>query len=576
MDFMKLKATLSLDSSEYEEGLDKSEKKAGGFKAKAIKVFKGVGVAAAAITTATVAVGGAFAKATGAVADYGDNVDKMSQKMGLSAEAYQEWDAVMQHAGTSMETMKAGMKTLANAAEKGNKAFERIGLTQEQVANMSQEELFEATISGLQNVEDTTERTYLAGQLLGRGATELGALLNQSAEDTDAMRQRVHELGGVMSDEAVTAAARYKDSLQDMTTAMAGAKRNIVSTFLPAVTDVMDGIGNLFSGKNKKGLGQIKDGVSNFVSTLSGAIPKVMKVGSSIVGAIGEAIMENLPALLEAGVQAIVELASGLTQAMPELVPKVVDVVILMSKTIIKNLPVILEAGVKLLLGLGKGIIKALPSILRTLGSVVKKLGLIFLKYNWITVGLKMLSKVWSGIKMVAPKLLAFVLRVVKKILNYFGLDGLVEKVAGVFESVKKTISDKIDAAKKLISGWIQKVKDLFPFDIGKIFKGWFPKIKLGFKKTEDSAETTSTEDKEYFAKAMTNPYMFDRETVFAAGEAGDEVLYGRKALMRDIAEATSGQSVQITNYITVEGAESPEDFAMRLVKQMRLDMRMA
>ena len=108
---------------------------------------------------------------------------------------------------------------MANAVENGNKAFQRIGLTQEELANMSQEEIFDATIAGLQNVEDETERTYLAGQLLGRGATELGALLNTSAEETQAMKDRVHELGGVMSDEAVKSAAAYQDQLQDMKTA---------------------------------------------------------------------------------------------------------------------------------------------------------------------------------------------------------------------------------------------------------------------------------------------------------------------------------------------------------------------
>ena len=45
------------------------------------------------------------------VAAYGDNIDKMSQKMGMSAEAYQEWDAVMQHSGTSMEAMKSSISS---------------------------------------------------------------------------------------------------------------------------------------------------------------------------------------------------------------------------------------------------------------------------------------------------------------------------------------------------------------------------------------------------------------------------------------------------------------------------------
>ena len=189
----------------------------------------GLGIAAAgfaAVTAAAVGATKAISDSITATAEYGDTVDKMSQKMGVSATAYQEWDFIMQHCGTSMETMKASMKTLATAAENGSEAFERLGISQEQIANMSQEELFNATIAGLQNVTDETERTYLAGQLLGRGATELGALLNMSAEETEEMRQQVHDLGGVMSDEAVAAAAAFQDSLQNLQTAAAGIKRS--------------------------------------------------------------------------------------------------------------------------------------------------------------------------------------------------------------------------------------------------------------------------------------------------------------------------------------------------------------
>ena len=181
MDVFDLMAKLTLDSSEYDSGLDDAEGKASSFGSRLKSGFgvvtkAGVATVAAAAAVGTAAVG-AFAKAATTTAAYGDTIDKMSQKMGMSAQAYQEWDAVMQHSGTSMETMKSGMKTLANAVEKGNAAFERIGLTQQQIASMSQEDLFAATIAGLQNVESETERTYLAGQLLGRGATELGALL---------------------------------------------------------------------------------------------------------------------------------------------------------------------------------------------------------------------------------------------------------------------------------------------------------------------------------------------------------------------------------------------------------------
>lgn len=202
----------------------------------------------AAFGTTVVAAAKAMWSAITDTADYGDMVNDMSQKMGMSAEAYQEWDAVMQHSGTTMETLKSGMKTLANAVENGNEAFERLGITEKDLASMNSEELFSAVITGLQNVEDTTERTYLAGQLLGRGATELGVLLNESAESTQAMKDRVHELGGVMSDEAIRASDEFNDNMQDLKTAFSGLGRDIIADALPALNSVLSVLTDIFAG----------------------------------------------------------------------------------------------------------------------------------------------------------------------------------------------------------------------------------------------------------------------------------------------------------------------------------------
>lgn len=149
------------------------------------------------------------------------------------------------------------------------------------------------------------------------------------------------------------------------------------------------------------------------------------------------------------------------------------------------------------------------------------------------------------------------------------------------WNAVKDAMTKPIQTAYNKIKGWVDKLKGFFPLKVGKIFtnlrvpkiniSGGSPPFGIGGKGTKPSISVS------WNKKAMENPYMFTKATFFGAGEAGDEVLYGRKALMDDIAEATNGggQNVQITNYITVEGAESPEDFANRLVRQMQLDMRM-
>lgn len=350
------------------------------------------------------------------MADYGDNIDKMSQKMGMSAEGYQEWDFIMQHCGTSMETMKASMKTLANAASTGSEAFDQLGISQEQIANMSQEELFNATIAALQNVEDETTRTYLAGQTLGRGATELGALLNTSAEDTEAMRQQVHDLGGVMSDDAVKAAAAYKDSLQNLQTSISGLKNNMSAQLLPAVTQVMDGLTLIFSGGDMEaGMEMIGQGIDELAAKLEEILPKFLELGSQIIMKIAEVIIENLPTLIDSGMsiineliagiiealpqlleagmqiitglvdatlqnlpmlvqvalQMLLTLAQGITDQLPTLIPAIIDVVLQVVNTLIENLPMLIEGAIQLFLGIVTGLIQALPQIIAALPTLI-------------------------------------------------------------------------------------------------------------------------------------------------------------------------------------------------------------
>jgi hypothetical protein len=249
----------------------------------------------------------------------------MSQKLNMSAQAYQEWSAIMEHSGTSVDSLQASMKTLANAVETGNGAFERLGISQEEIASMNNEQLFSRTITALQNVGNETERTYLAVQLLGRGATELGALLNTSAEDTEKMRQRVHELGGVMSDEAVKASAKYKDSIQDMKTAFKGIGKGLIADFVPALTQVSDGLAAIFSGDDKgaemfmKGFDEALANLGKSASKLKPIVKKMVSVAAEVVpqiiGTVAEGVLNSAPAMLEAGKNALKNIAEGMENA---------------------------------------------------------------------------------------------------------------------------------------------------------------------------------------------------------------------------------------------------------------------
>lgn len=375
----------------------------------------GVTAAATVMTGAVIAGGEAFMEAATSAAEYGDTVDKMSAKANMSAVSYQEWDAVLRHSGASASSLVPIMKTLSVQAEKNNEAFQALGISEEQVATMSQEDLFSAVITGLQGMEEGTERTYIANQLLGRGATELGALLNTSAEDTQAMKDRLHELGGVMSDEDVKAAAQFQDSLQDMQTGFEGMQRNLVSGFLPSMSKVMDGMGDLFAGNNEKGLESLSEGVNEFIDNLSNLAPSLLSVGGSLVGTLTQSILTNLPTLITVGGEQLLALARGLVdsapmllsagreivetllstaqtmlpeflvltqdffriisegiqEALPSLLPMATEVIVSLIETFVSIMPEGMQAGIALLEALGQGIIASLPALLGVIPTVV-------------------------------------------------------------------------------------------------------------------------------------------------------------------------------------------------------------
>lgn len=401
MDVFDLVAKIRLDSSEYESGLNDAENKGNSFASRlggGLSTAAKVGVGAiAAVGTATAAVTGAMVKGASNVAEYGDNIDKMSQKMGMSAEAYQEWDAIMQHSGTTIDAMKAPMKTLANAAQSGSDAFQKLGISEEEVKNLSQEDLFGRVISGLQGMEEGTERTALASDLLGRGATELGALLNTSAEDTEAMRQAVHDLGGVMSDDAVKASARFQDQLQDMQTALGGAKRNLMSDFLPSITTVMEGLTDLFSGGD--GLGKISEGVEQFVDKLAEATPKVVEVGGTIVSALLDAIIENLPTLIQSGVDVIVTLVQGIIDALPVLMEALPTIIETIVTTLANNADKLVESALLLIAALAKGLIQSIPVLVKAIPRLIAALvnGLKNGAKDLISAGGNLVKGIWDG-----------------------------------------------------------------------------------------------------------------------------------------------------------------------------------
>ena len=322
---------------------EKSGKSFGESLAKGLKTTAAViGAAMTAATAAAVATGKAFIGAANDVASYGDAIDKNSQKMGISAKAYQEWDFILQHNGANIEGMKTSMLKLTKAAESGDDAFKALGISQDDLAKMSKEDIFAATIKGLQGIKDEGQRTVLANKLLGKGAVELGSLLNSSAEETEAMRKQVHELGGVMSDEAVKAAANYQDELQNMQTALTGVKNNMIGQFLPGISQVMNGLSKVFSGNG--GIEEIKSGLQNVIGNITSMAPQFFSVASVIVNSLIQGFGPMLPQAVSSIFGFLNQAIVTLTSMSPQLTPAITEGIKGVASALFECAPILIGA----------------------------------------------------------------------------------------------------------------------------------------------------------------------------------------------------------------------------------------
>ena len=307
---------------------------------------KASAAAIGAVTAGAVAMSKAVYDAASDAAEYGDNVDKMSQKLGMSAEGFQEWDHVLKTAGTSMNDMQTGMKTFSNqigqagaGTEKSVEAFKKLGISMDELNGMTREEAFEAAIKGLQGMEDSTERAALANQLFGKSGQNLTPLFNETAESTAKLREEAEQYGLVMSDAAVKASAAFEDTKTLMVDTVTSIKNNLAAELLPGINEIMEGITGLFTG-DEGAAEKISEGLDTLMENIGEVVGKVGNILTNMIGIIGE----NAPELVNT-------LVTGITENLDEVIDVAMTLVDTLANSLLteENISAIMNGAVSLI-----------------------------------------------------------------------------------------------------------------------------------------------------------------------------------------------------------------------------------
>ena len=126
---------------------------------------------------------------------------------------------------------------------------------------------------------------------------------------------------------------------------------------------------------------------------------------------------------------------------------------------------------------------------------------------------------------------------------------------SGSFSKIQSDANTYMSGATKAVETQASAIKGKFPISLGKLFTGTLTTIAAKITDAANEKRVSYTTGAQKFAKALNQPYMFTEPTFFdydkIAGEAGDEILYGRNSLMNDIRTATSMDSRVYDSIIT-------------------------
>lgn len=468
LEIFKLVGSILVDNEEANKSISKTDEKAEGLAHKFTKGVKtaakwGVGIVAAAGTAAT-AMGSVAMAAAGSA----DEVDKMSQKIGLSNEAYQEWSYIMGQNGMQVDKMQTGMKTLVaqmDSASSGTASavenFNKLGISIYDASGKlkNQEAIMEETLYALADMENGTEKARLATEMFGKSGIEMMPMLNQGSQAMEHLKGRAHELGLIMSDEAVSAGVTLGDTIDDVKQAFGMLGTQLGSSVVPIIQK--------FAEMLLQYMPVIQTAVAKLapvvVTLMDSLMPQLMKVAEQIIPVIFNLLSELLPIFT----QIISDILPIIIELLSILLPPVIEIAQALLPALVAALEVLMplfQSGINLLMPIIQLFIALLVPITtlitQAIGPLIQVVGIL------ISTALQPLSAVMQVVGEIFKSVLGDMFNTASAVIgNIIGIfQGIVSFVQGVFtEGFRGAFQGIAEIVSNIFGGIVEIVK--FPIN---------------------------------------------------------------------------------------------------------------
>lgn len=478
MNLFKLVGSIFIDNEKANESLGKTDEKAGSVAQTLGKGIKTVAAWGTAIATAAVAAGTAIYNSATSAAAAADNIDKMSQKIGVSREAYQELDFICSQCGMSVDTLQTGVKTLtaamdgaASGTASNVEQFEKLGVavTNADGSFRSQEDVLFDTLTALQGMTDQTEKARLAAELFGRSGTELMPLLNGEAGSIEEMKQQAHELGLVLDDELIDNGVNLTDSLDQTKRALQAIAVNLGGSFMPIIEQISDyiqtfipTISEMITGLSPT-ITQLLEGMlPSFMTIISEIFPQLISLFGALVPIFTDVVSTLLPEI----VRIITMVLPVITQIISTVLPKVLEMllpILDLIDPILDLLEPILDLIIALLDPIMMLLDAALPPLIAMLTNIITSLlPVLQTTISWLCSFLE--EYVIPLIEAIVEVFIGPSLEELSQILGVFingtitGIQGAIEIVTGIIDAFMSLLegdfSGFLDGLGRIIAGF--------------------------------------------------------------------------------------------------------------------------
>lgn len=213
-----------------------------------------------------------------AQADVVDNASKMSARLGMTYGEFSGLSLAGELAGVSMETVAAAATKAdvafvkaAGGSATAVAAFNRIGLSVEQLNGMSASERFDAIASSIAALPTEAERAAAAVQIFGRAGSQLLPLFADGAAGIAQAREQAERLGLALTNAQGKDVEAMNDAFTLAGKAMDGIVQQVVAYLAPTINGIVTQFNNWVMDIGGKSIGQfIGDGILAGAEFLAG------------------------------------------------------------------------------------------------------------------------------------------------------------------------------------------------------------------------------------------------------------------------------------------------------------------